>query len=173
MRATACGRAVRRRCLASRSASRPGGTDLGDPQEPEWKELNCWILLAIGRSNATSCSEMYLLWMPDRALAGARYDDKQRGDRYNVGDIANPALGAQESAVALRALGIEAKTTVANKLQNVSWPGSLRSIARAASARSPGCGRSIPRHCGKSAAVRLPRLGLLPTGPSSAALPSQ
>ena len=63
----ACGRAVRRRCLASRSASRPGGTDLADPQEPEWEKLNCWILLAIGRSNATSCSEMYLLWMRRRA----------------------------------------------------------------------------------------------------------
>ena len=154
-------------------ALRPGGTDLGDPQEPEWKELNCWILLAIGRSNATSCSEMYLLWMQDVALAGARYDDKQRGGRYNVGDIANPALGAQESAVALRALGMKAETTVANKLQNVTWPASLRSVVQAASARSPGSGRETPRRCDKSAAVRLLHLGLLSTGLPAAALPSQ
>ena len=59
--------------------------------------------------------------MQDGALMGARFDDKQKDGRLNVGNhadgIGNPALSAQNDAGLLTAMGIEDETTVANELQ--------------------------------------------------------
>lgn len=64
---------------------------------------------------------MYHVWMDGGMLAGARFDDKQKDGRLNVGNhadgIGNPALSAQDDAGLLAAMGIEDEKTVANELQ--------------------------------------------------------
>ena len=77
-------------------------------------------LAASGTGNVTVDGAMYRVWMMDDGLAGARYDDKQKDGRYNIGGIGNPALSVQDDAGLLAAQGYdtdEVKTTVANELQ--------------------------------------------------------
>ena len=73
-------------------------------------------LAATGVGDITVDGAMYHVWMQDEGLAGARYDDKQKDGRSNIG-IADPALSAQDDAGLLAAQGIEEETTVANELQ--------------------------------------------------------
>ena len=74
-------------------------------------------LPASGIGDVSDGDATYHVWMAAGGLAGARFDDKQKDGRYNVGGIGNPSLSEQDDGGLLKALGIEDKQTIANELQ--------------------------------------------------------
>ena len=74
-------------------------------------------LPASGIGDVSDGDATYHVWMAAGGLAGARFDDKQKDGRYNVGGIGNPALSEQDDGGLLKALGIEDKETIANELR--------------------------------------------------------
>ena len=74
-------------------------------------------LPASGIGDVSEGDATYHVWMAAGGLAGARFDDKQKDGRYNVGGIGDPKLSEQDDGGLLKALGIEDKKTIANELQ--------------------------------------------------------
>ena len=74
-------------------------------------------LPASGIGDVSDGDATYHVWMAAGGLAGARFDDKQKDGRYNVGGIGDPALSEQDDGGLLKALGIEDKETIANELR--------------------------------------------------------
>ena len=113
-------------------------------------------LAASGTGNVTVDGAMYRVWMMDDGLAGARYDDKFKDGRYNIGNhadgIGNATLSVQDDLGLLKAQGVVAATettapaTAANELNtHLKVRGeyfSLGSLLETGQASRVGTGRS-------------------------------